>query len=195
MKILALLGSPRKGGHSETVSRAFCAQTAALGHEVRIVRLNNLEYKGCQGCYACKRGHERCVMKDELAPVLDAVYTADVLLLASPVYYGDVTAQMKGFIDRTHSYFKPDFMLRPENSCRLPSGKGLVFILTQGDPAPASYGDIWPRYDYFFQYYGFNRRRLLRVCGVQASDRYTPPTHLQRAQLLAREMTEPMSVG
>ena len=62
---------------------------------------------------ACKTKLDRCILEDDLTRVLDAVREADVLLLASPVYYGDLSSQMKSFIDRTYSYFVPDFHTIP----------------------------------------------------------------------------------
>ena len=146
MKILCLLGSPRRKGNSATVAARLMERAAELGAEVETIYLNELSYKGCQGCYACKTGSEVCVIKDDLAPVLEKVKQADALVLASAVYYGDITAQLKGFIDRTFSYLKPDYHARPDRS-RLETGKGLAMILIQWHPDENSFADIFQRYD------------------------------------------------
>ena len=72
-----------------------------------------MNFKGCQGCGACKAEKEKCVVQDDLTQVLEAVRETDVLVLASPVYFADVTAQMKAFVDRTYSFLKPDFETNP----------------------------------------------------------------------------------
>ena len=110
MKIVSLLGSPRPQGNSTAITRRFQDTAANLGAEVRTFELNRLAYRGCQGCCACKQSLDHCILNDDLTEVLNTVAEADVVVLASPVYYGDVSAQLKGFIDRTYSYLKPDYM-------------------------------------------------------------------------------------
>ncbi|AJE02679.1 flavodoxin family protein [Geobacter pickeringii] len=163
MKIVTLLGSPRLK-NSATIANRFTETAAALGAETRTFELNRLTYRGCQGCYACKKGDEQCVLTDDLTEVLAAVQEADAVVLASPVYYGDVTAQLKGFIDRCYSYLKPDYLTNPQPS-RL-SPKKLVFVQTQGNPDESLFADIFPRYDGFLKWMGFTDSRLIRACGV-----------------------------
>ncbi len=116
---------------------------------------------------ACKTKLDRCVLEDDLAQVLDAVRDAEVLVLASPTYYGDVSSQLKGFVDRTFSYFVPDFISSPK-PCRLKPGKKLIFIQTQGNPDEEFFADIFTRLSLIFeQGYGFSESRLIRACGVR----------------------------
>lgn len=167
MKIVALLGSPRSNKNSATIANRFISTAAQLGAESRTFELNKLTYRGCQGCYACKTGSDICVVKDDLTEVLAAVKEADLVLLASPVYYGEVTAQLKGFIDRTFSYLKPDYVTNAQPS-RL-SPKKLVMALTQGHPDEAMFADIYPRYSGFLKWMGFADSRLIRACGIGPS--------------------------
>ncbi len=164
MNIVCLLGSPRAKSNSSAIAKRFIETAEKSGAEVKTYTLNNLKYRGCQGCMACKTKLEKCVMKDDLTEVLEAVQQADVLVMASPVYYGEISSQLKGFIDRTYSYLKPDFMTNPPPA-RLAPGKKLVFALTQGQPEEA-FSDIFPRYDFFFKWYGFSESHLIRACGV-----------------------------
>jgi multimeric flavodoxin WrbA len=169
MRIVALMGSPRsKKGNSATIAKRFCNMAETLGAEVKIYKLNKLEYRGCQACMSCKTKLDKCALKDDLTEVLDAVRDADILLLASPIYYGDVSSQLKAFIDRTYSYLVPDYPTNP-NPCRLPPGKKLLFVLTQGHPDESMFADVFPRYDFFFKWYGFSESQLIRACGVQES--------------------------
>jgi multimeric flavodoxin WrbA len=154
MKIVCLLGSPREKGNSSTVAKHFCDTAGRLDAQVRTFVLNKLEYRGCQGCMACKTKLDRCALNDDLTEVLDAVRDSDVLVLASPVYFWDISSQLKSFIDRTFSFLVPDFITNP-NKTRLPPGKKLVFILAQNNPDPSSFPDIFPKFDYFFKAYGF----------------------------------------
>lgn len=165
MKIACLLASPRKKANSSFLARRICEKAAAKGAETKYFQLNSLKYAGCQACMACKTGSEKCVVQDDLADVLDAVAEADVLLMASPVYFGDVNAQLKGFIDRTFSYLVPDFYFA-DNKSRLLPGKKLIMVLTQGHEDSNSFADIFPRYEFFFSWYGYTKQVLVRGTGL-----------------------------
>lgn len=189
MKIVTILGSPRAQGNSTAIARRFMDTATSLGVETRTYELNRLNYRGCQGCYACKKNLDHCILNDDLTEVLTAVTEADVVVLASPVYYGDVTAQFKGFIDRTYSYLKPDYLTNPVPS-RL-TAKKLAFILTQGHPDETLFFDIFPRYSGFLKWLGFNETHLIRVCGIGPSTvDSVPELNLVQADELARQLVE-----
>jgi len=164
-KIVCLLGSPRPKGNSTTIAKRFCETAEKLGAQVTTFALNKLTYKGCQACMTCKTKLDKCVLKDDLAQVLDSIRDADILVMATPTYYADVSGQMKTFIDRTFSYLVPDYMTN-SNPSRLSSGKKLVFIQTQGQPEESMYADVFPRYDFFFKWYGFKDNYVIRGCGL-----------------------------
>jgi len=188
MKIVSLLGSPRTNGNSSTIANHFMQTVAGLGAEIQSFELNRLTYRGCQACYACKQGREDCVLNDDLTEVLAAVQAADVVVLATPVYYGDITAQLKGFIDRTFSYLVPNYLTAPQPSRLTP--KKLVFVLTQGHPDEALFADVFPRYEQFLKWMGFNEITLVRACGIGPSNGNdkAPETALQQAEAEARQL-------
>jgi len=177
MKIVCLLGSPRENGNSATVAARLMDKAQELGAEVETIYLNGLDYRGCQACYACKNGAEECVMQDDLTPVLKKVRDADALVLASPVYYGDVSAQLKTFIDRTFCYLKPKYYDRPDCS-RLEPGKGLAMILIQGAVDESRFDDVFPRYNGFFQWYGYRPGELIRGIGISELSNVTKRDYL-----------------
>ncbi len=164
MKIVTVLGSPRKKGNSNSIAQAFNATAIDIGAEVQTFFLNKMDYKGCQGCGACKGKSEECVVKDDLTQVLEAIHEADVLVMASPVYFYDVSGQLKNFVDRTFSFFKPDFMERPD-PCRLPDGKKGLLILSQGDTVDA-HQDIPAKYETFMAFWGIKDRQTIRATDV-----------------------------
>lgn len=164
MKIVCLLGSPRAKGNSTVLAKHFCDQAKALGAKVQKFSLNKLNYRGCQACMGCKTGSETCVLKDDLTKVLEAIHQCHVLVLASPIYYGDLSSQMKAFIDRTFSFLAADYTTNPHPS-RLPPGKKMILLLTQGQPDESQFDDVFSRYDAFFRWYGFETS-LIRACGV-----------------------------
>ena len=186
MKIVCLKGSPRKGGNSSTIADRLMSTAAASGAEARTFELNSLKYRGCQGCYACKKDLDRCILDDDLTTVLEAVREANIVALASPVYYGDISGQLKCFLDRTFSYLVPDYVTS-KNPSRLAPGKRLVFILTQGNPDPKLFDDVYPRYDKFLKWFGFAESRLIRACGIgPATVDKVPERTLKEAEETAR---------
>lgn len=190
MNIACLLGSPRSRGNSAAIARRFCETAEALGGRIRLFELNKLNYRGCQACMLCKTKLDGCALNDDLAPVLKEAAEAEVLVVATPVYYGDVSSQLKGFLDRTYSYLKPDYLTAASPS-RLVPDKRLVFILTQGHPDEAMFNDVFPRYERFFRWYGFREGVLLRACGLSKPDDIAGREEiLKRAEEAAREIME-----
>lgn len=165
MKITCLLGSPRPHSNSAALAARFLETAAKLGAETLNYTLSRLTYRGCQACYTCKTKLDRCVLKDDLTEVLESVQRADTLVISTPVYYADVTGQLKCFIDRTYSFLKPDYITNPSPS-RLAPGKKLVFITTQGQPDPERFAKVPTRYGSIFKWYGFEESHLIRACGV-----------------------------
>ncbi|MDY0186220.1 MAG: flavodoxin family protein [Desulfuromonadaceae bacterium] len=187
MKIVSLLGSPRSSGNSATIARHLLKTAEGLGAETTAFELNRLAYRGCQACYACKKGSEECVLNDDLRDVLEAVHAADAVVLASPVYYGDVTAQLKGFIDRTYSFLVPDYITNPKPS-RL-SSKKLVFVLVQGHPDETLFADVFPRYAQFLKWMEFDEVSLIRAYGIGPGHNDVVPEHaLRQAEEAAKAL-------
>lgn len=188
MKILCLLGSPRKKSNSSTIAKRFADTAEKSGAEVKTYTLNDLKYRGCQACMACKKKLEKCALKDDLAEVLMALQESDVWVMASPVYYGEVSSQLKACIDRTYSFLKPDYVTNPD-PVRLAAGKKLVFILAQGNPDEQLFSGIFPNYDYFMKWYGFKESHLIHACGVrEIGDIETRQDILALAEEIARKV-------
>ena len=186
MKIICLLGSPRPKGNSASIAKHFCETAEKLGSQVKTFALNKLNFCGCQGCMTCKTKLDKCVLKDDLAEVLDAIREADVLVLATPTYFADVSSQLKTFMDRTFSYLASDYLTNP-NPSRLQPGKQLVFIQTQGMDDENVFADVFPRYEGFFKWYGFGDTHLIRTCGIGQLD---DPASQEEAIKLAGETAE-----
>ncbi len=98
--VLIISSSPRKGGNSDTLCEQFKKGAEEAGNQVEKIRLAELTIDYCSACYACKKtGH--CVKQDDMALVIDKMRSADVIVLATPVYFYTMCAQMKTMIDRT----------------------------------------------------------------------------------------------
>ncbi len=188
MKITALFASPRKGMNSETMAETFLQEAERLGAQVERFRLSDLKYRGCIVCDGCKTKSEKCVLKDDLARVLDAVTQTDTLVLATPIYFGDGSSLFKAFMDRWYSFFKPNYFARDDKS-RLPAGKDMAFVVSQGAPENA-FWEFIQRYGRIFTMFGFKKMHLIRGCQLRnepdvAANR---PALLEQAKETARQV-------
>lgn len=100
-RVLILAGSPRKNGNSAALCRAFARGAEESGHQVEMVFLRDRKIGYCLACYHCKKSGGICIIKDDMADILDKMNAADVIVMASPVYFYSVDAQIKALIDRT----------------------------------------------------------------------------------------------
>ncbi len=100
--IIMLSGSPRKGGNTDMLAAAFIEGAESAGHNVTLFRTADLKIGGCLGCGHCFENKGICVQKDDMPPILDMLRKSDVLVLASPIYYWSLTAQLKLAIDRMY---------------------------------------------------------------------------------------------
>jgi multimeric flavodoxin WrbA len=104
MKAIGINGSPRKKWNTATLLEKALEGAAVQGAQTEMVHLYDLNYKGCVSCFACKikdgKSYGRCAPQDDLTPVLRKVENADILILASPIYFGTVTGEMRSFMER-----------------------------------------------------------------------------------------------
>ena len=104
MKVIAINGSPRKNWNTATLLEKALEGAASEGAETELVHLYDLNFKGCISCFACKvkggKSLARCSIKDELTPVLERLEEADAVILGSPIYLGNLTGEMRSFMER-----------------------------------------------------------------------------------------------
>jgi len=100
-KIVVLSGAPRREGNTEKLAAAFIDGAKSAGNNVVVFRTADMEIGGCLGCCHCFEEKGVCAQKDDMAAILEELATADALVLVSPVYYFDMTAQLKLALDRT----------------------------------------------------------------------------------------------
>lgn len=99
-KVLVLQSSARKKGHTSVLAEAFIKGALKMGHQVESINVHFLEIKGCLGCRACQNNGGRCIQKDEMINIYSKLHEADIIVLASPVYFYTWNAQMKAVLDR-----------------------------------------------------------------------------------------------
>jgi multimeric flavodoxin WrbA len=119
-RVLIISSSPRKKGNSNELCDQFMEGAVAAQHQVEKVAIAEKKINYCTGCYAC-RGNGKCAQKDDMAQILDSMLAADVIVMATPVYFYTMCAQMKTVIDRTVARYTEI------------SNKEFYFILTAAD--------------------------------------------------------------
>lgn len=104
MKILAVNGSPRKKWNTATLLEKSLEGATSKGADTELIHLYDLNFKGCISCFACKlkdgKSYGKCAVRDDLMPVLDKIKNIDALIIGSPIYYGNITGEMRSFIER-----------------------------------------------------------------------------------------------
>lgn len=119
--ILILSSSPRKGGNSDLLCDQFMLGAKEAGNQVEKIFLRDKEINYCLACNACKINKGICSIKDDMAEVMDKMIAADVIVMATPVYFYTMDAQMKTLIDRTVARY------------REMTNKEMYFIVTAAD--------------------------------------------------------------
>lgn len=99
VKVLGVVGSPRKGGNTELLVNEVLKAAALKGAKTETISLCDYKLAPCNGCRTCFET-KNCAITDDVEKLFRKVADADALVLGSPVYFGGVTAQVKGFIDR-----------------------------------------------------------------------------------------------
>lgn len=125
MYILVLNGSPRPNGNTKGMVEAFREGAVSAGHHVDVVDVCRLKINGCLACEYCHtKGHGTCIQKDDMQQIYGLLKEAEMLVLASPIYYHGVTGQLKCALDRFYSAAYPS---------KPPKLKKAAMILSSGD--------------------------------------------------------------
>lgn len=120
-KVLILSSSPRRGGNSDTLCDQFAAGAGQAGHDVEKILLREHKVNYCTGCGVCYNGVKPCPQKDDAASIVAKMVAADVIVLATPVYFYTMCGQLKTLIDRCCARYLEM------------KGKEFCFILTAAD--------------------------------------------------------------
>ncbi len=110
-KVLVISTSPRVRSNSEFLASEFARGAAEAGHEVEQVSLRGREIQFCRGCMACQTA-KRCVIRDDADLIEQKMEKADVLVFATPIYYYEMSGQMKTLLDRCNPLFPSDYRFR-----------------------------------------------------------------------------------
>ncbi len=125
-KVLIISSTPRAGGNSEILCEEFARGAAESGNDAEIVRLREKKIGMCTGCGTCSELQKPCPQKDDADDVAEKMIAADVIVLATPVYFYAPCAQLKAFLDRCCARYEEI------------SGKEFYFIACMADSAKSN---------------------------------------------------------
>ncbi len=110
-RVIVISTSLRRGSNSEMLADQFVEGAKAAGHEVEKISLVGKEIQFCKGCLGCQK-LGRCVIKDDVNEIMAKVLKADVICWATPIYYYEMSGQMKTLIDRMNAMYEQDYLFR-----------------------------------------------------------------------------------
>ncbi|MBO7047776.1 MAG: flavodoxin family protein [Spirochaetia bacterium] len=140
MRILVLNGSPHVSGNTAAMVNAFKEGAESKGHTVEVIQVGTKQVKGCLACEYCHtKGNGKCIQKDDMVPVYEAIDTADMIVFASPVYYFGLSGQMQSVISRFYAY---------------PVPKAKKYALLVSSMSPGVYDGIISQYKGTVSYFG-----------------------------------------
>ncbi len=182
MKVVGFVGSPRSGGNTATLVSQALAGAASAGAETELVHIPSLSISGCHGCKYCKT-HDSCRIEDDMQKIYEKIRSADGIIFGTPVYFAQMTGQMKLCIDRLYA------LITPEYTSRLAPGKKAAVIMTQGDENAEAFTSIVETFRFAMDFLGVAMVDPVIVPGLDApSDAGRNPVAMDKAFLKGKEL-------
>lgn len=158
MNILVLNGSPRPQGNTKQMVEAFREGAASSGNKVKVIDVCRKKIGGCLACEYCHtKGNGNCIQKDDMQEVYDLLKEAEMLVIASPIYYHGISGQLKCVIDLFYS------AAYPKKPIKL---KKVAMILSSGDPNMYD-GALFSFKGDFLDYLGLENMGVFTAHGVE----------------------------
>ena len=169
MKIVGFVGSPRKKGNTTTIVNEVLRGAREAGAETKIFDLNALHIRGCQACYKCQTPDGKCVQKDDMAQLYDEIFSADAVVLGTPVFMFQVTGQTKIFVDRLFAllYLKDAQTTDFGNKLK---AKKAVTVYSQGQPDVNAFASSFDLHEGVLKFLGFDVRQRIVGGGMKTED-------------------------
>lgn len=170
MRVLGLVGSPRKGGNTDLLVRKILDGAGASGHLTEKVHLYNLDIAPCVDCRSCQKGKFQCVIADDMQRLYPKLEGADVIVFGTPLYWYGPTGKMKLVIDR----------LRPFVSSKKLKGKKAVVVVPSEEGADAC-SHVMRMFELSFGYLGMALAGKMLVEVYEKAEVNAQPETLSRA--------------
>jgi multimeric flavodoxin WrbA len=182
-KVLVLLGSPRKKGNSAILAGMIAKGARSAGATVETVFLHGLDIRPCTGCLKCQRpGARGCVIKDDMQSLYKAMHEAHAWVIASPVYWFTMSAQVKAWMDRSlafTTYAKDAF-----------TGKQIAVAMSYGgdDPFDSGCVNALRTFQDAFSYVGSELVGMVYGSAMEAGEIRANETLMQSAEALGKRL-------
>lgn len=155
-KIVVLIGSMRKGGNTDLLAQAF-TEGASKNNDVEIVSVADYKVNPCIGCNSCfTRKDNKCFQHDDMSAIYEKLRTADIAVIASPVYFYGISAELKAIIDRLHTPMRNEFQI-----------KKLALLLVGAASLPKLFDAIILQYQLVLDYFHLEDAGRVLVRGVK----------------------------
>ena len=156
MHVIAINGSPRKNWNTATLLNKALEGASSQGATTELIHLYDLNFKGCISCFACKlkggKSYGKCAYKDDLTPVLEKIESADAVILGSPIYFSEVTGEMRSFMERLiFPYLVYDKNYSSLNEKKKPIGLIYTGNVPESMIKEVEYDRILSRYENLFE--------------------------------------------
>lgn len=155
-KVVVLTGSMRKGGNTDLLAQAF-VEGAGKNNVVEVVSVADYKINPCIGCNSCfTREGNKCFQTDDMSKVYDKLRTADIVVIASPVYFYGISAQLKALVDRLHTPMRNEFQI-----------KKLALILVGAAELPELFDAIKLQYQLVLNFFHLENAGMVLVKGAK----------------------------
>jgi len=185
IKVLVLLGSPRKKGNSAALAKHIIGGAESAGAETESVHLHDLDISACQACYTCqKKDSKGCAIDDDMQSIYPKLIDAQAWVLACPVYWFSMSAQMKLFMDRLFglvAYGRDPFRT-----------KRIAVAMSYGDTDPFSSGCVnaLRTFQDAFRYTGSRLVGMVYGSALEPGEIETDRALMQKAEELGKQLVK-----
>lgn len=148
MRVTAIIGTAQKGGTVSRICEKILQGAAESGHETELIYLSDYTIHHCSGCWSCK-GDKNCKIQDDFHQIYQKCVASDIIILGSPIYFGNITGLMKDFFDRHNG-----------NACFNPPLMGELRTMSKKERLKAYFGQVVKEYKVKPEIQG---KRIIRV--------------------------------
>ncbi len=177
MKVLGLVGSPRKGGNTDLLVSAVLFGAGAAGHEIEKLYIYDYDISPCVDCRGCKKEQYECVVKDGMRQIYPKLEVADVIVFGTPLYWYGPTAKMKLLIDK----------LRPYTTSKKLKGKKAILIVPS-EEGPKACRNLVGMIKQSFEYLGLDLVWKILATASEKGDVQRQPNVLDEAFQLGKSL-------
>ena len=180
-KILVIMSAGTKRGNTDRLTDAYIKGLVERGHSVTKVYLGSMRIEGCRGCGVCQRLAHQCAVRDGMQDIYPLFAECDTVVMASPLYFWTITAQLKSFIDRLYAISVDD---------KYPQ-KDSVLLMTAGDDNDTTFEQPIRYFRLLNQALGWNEVGLYCAGGCTGCEklaRQIDKEHLENAYKMGLEL-------